>query len=67
MLSRQVAFNLFKQHGPVAIDNNTGECALRSIGIGQKNWLFSRTNTSAKTLARAMTIIETTKHTSPTF
>jgi transposase len=60
-LSRQEAFSLFLADGRVAIDNNPAERALRPIGIGRKNWLFAGADTGAKTLARAMTIIETAK------
>lgn len=42
-------------------DNNPAERALRSIGIGRKNWLFAGAETGAETLARAMTLIETAK------
>lgn len=37
------------------------ERAMRPIGIGRKNWLFAGADTRAKTLARAMTLIETAK------
>ena len=60
-LSRKDAFSLFLSDGRVAIDNNPAERALRPIGIGRKNWLFAGADTGAETLARAMTIIETTK------
>ena len=60
-LSRQEAFSLFLNDGRVAIDNNHAERALRPIGIGRKNWLFSGADTGAETLARAMTIIEAAK------
>ena len=60
-LSRQEAFSLFLTDGRAAIDNNPAERALRPIGIGRKNWLFAGADTGAETLARAMTIIETTK------
>ncbi|WP_426037739.1 IS66 family transposase [Cypionkella sp. TWP1-2-1b2] len=60
-LSRQEAFSLFLTDGRVAIDNNPAERALRPIGIGRKNWLFAGADTSAETLARAMTVIEAAK------
>jgi transposase len=60
-LSRWEAFSLFLTDGRVAIDNNPAERALRPIGIGRKNWLFAGADTGAETLARAMTIIKTTK------
>lgn len=60
-LSRQTPFCLFLEDGRVAVDNNAAERALRPIGIGRKNWLFVGADTGAKTLARAMTIIETAK------
>ena len=43
------------------IDNNPAERALRPIGVGRRNWLFAGADTGAKTLARAMTVIETAK------
>jgi transposase len=52
---------LFLDDGRVAIDNNAAERALRSIGIGRKNWLFAGSEAGAETLARAMTIIESAK------
>ncbi len=52
---------MFLADGRVAVDNNPAERALRPIGIGRKNWLFAGADTGAKTLARAMTIIETAK------
>ena len=60
-LARRASFSLFLTNGRVAIDNNAAERALRPIGIGRKNWLFAGADTSAETLARAMTIIETAK------
>ncbi len=42
-------------------DTNAAERALLPIGIGRKNWLFEGADTGGETLARAMTIIETTK------
>ena len=60
-LSRWPAFSLFLDDGRVAIDNNAAERALRSIGIGRKNWLFAGSEAGAETLARAMTIIESAK------
>lgn len=60
-LARQEAFSLFLTDGRVAIDNNPAESALRPIGIGRKNRLFSGADTGAETLARAMTVIETAK------
>ncbi len=60
-LARRASFSLFLANGRVAIDNNPAERALRPIGIGRKNWLFAGADTGAETLARAMTIIETSK------
>ena len=60
-LSRKPGLSLFLDDGRVGIDNNPAERALRPIGIGRKNWLFAGADTGAKTLARAMTIIETAK------
>jgi hypothetical protein len=60
-LSRWPAFSLFLDDGRVAIDNNAAERALRSIGIGRKNWLFAGSEAGAETLARAMTIVESAK------
>lgn len=47
--------------GWVVIDNNLAERALRTIGIGQKNFLLSGTYSGAEALARAMTAIESAK------
>jgi transposase len=60
-LSRWPAFCLFLDDGRVAIDNNVAERALRSIGIGRRNWLFAGSEAGAETLARAMTLIESAK------
>lgn len=60
-LSRWPAFCLFLDDGRVAIDNNAAERALRSIGIGRRNWLFAGSDAGAETLARAMTLIESAK------
>lgn len=60
-LSRWPSFILFLEDGRVAIDNNAAERAMRPIGIGRKNWLFAGADTGGETLARAMTLIETTK------
>jgi transposase len=60
-LSRWPAFCLFLDDGRVAIDNNAAERALRSIGIGRRNWLFAGSEAGAETLARAMTLIESAK------
>jgi len=60
-LSRWPAFCLFIDDGRVAIDNNVAERALRSIGIGRRNWLFAGSEAGAETLARAMTLIESAK------
>ena len=59
-LSRQEVRSLHLFDGRGAIDNNLVERALRSIGIGRKNWLFAGADTGAETLARAMTTIRTT-------
>lgn len=42
-------------------DHNTAERRVRPIGIGRRNWLFAGSDTDGETLARAMTLIETTK------
>ncbi|GHD99643.1 transposase [Allgaiera indica] len=34
---------------------------MRPIGIGRKNWLYARADAGGKTLARAMTLVETAK------
>jgi transposase len=60
-LSRRASFSLFLEDGRVVIDNNPAERALRPIGVGRRNWLFAGAYTGAKTLARAMTVIETAK------
>jgi transposase/uncharacterized protein YukE len=60
-LSRWTSFTLFLDDGRVAIDNNAAERALRPIGVGRRNWLFADSDAGGKTLARAMTIIETAK------
>ncbi|KEZ21171.1 Transposase [Sphingobium yanoikuyae] len=60
-LTRWPAFCLFLDDGRVAIDNNVAERALRSIGIGRRNWLFAGSDAGAETLARAMTLIESAK------
>lgn len=60
-LGRWSSFTLFLEDGRVAIDNNAAERAMRPIGIGRKNWLFAGADTGGETLARAMTLIETSK------
>lgn len=60
-LSRWSSFTLFLEDGCVAIDNNAAERGMRPIGVGRRNWLFAGSDTGGETLARAMTIIETTK------
>ena len=45
----------------MAIDNNPAECALRPIGIGRKNWLFSQRQSGAKASANIYSFIETAK------
>lgn len=60
-LSRWPSFTLFLKDGRVAIDNNAAERGMRPIGVGRRNWLFAGSDTGGETLARAMTIIETTK------
>lgn len=52
---------MFLSDGRVAIDYKPAERALRPIGIGRKNWLFAGADTDAETLARAMSVIETSK------
>jgi len=42
-------------------DNNAAERAMHPIGIGRENRLFAGPDSGAKTLARAMTLIETAK------
>lgn len=60
-LNRREAFSLFLADGRVAIDNNPAGRALRPIGIGRTNWLFSEADTGTETLERAITSIETAK------
>jgi len=60
-LTRWPSFTLFLEDGRVAIDNNPAERAMRPIGIGRKNWLFAGADAGGKTLARAMTLVETAK------
>lgn len=60
-LSRWPSFELFLEDGRIGIDNNPAERAMRPIGIGRKNWLFAGSDSGGETLARAMTLIETSK------
>lgn len=60
-LNRWPSFTLFLEDDRVAIDNNPAERAMRPIGVGRKNWLFSGSDTGGETLARAMTLIESAK------
>nr|WP_280138170.1 transposase domain-containing protein [Allgaiera indica] len=60
-LTRWPSFALFIEDGRVAIDNKPAERAMRPIGIGRKNWLYARADAGGKTLARAMTLVETAK------
>ncbi len=60
-LNRWDAFCLFLADGRVAIDNNAAERGMRPIGVGRRNWLFAGSDTGGETLARAMTLIETSK------
>ena len=59
--NRWTSFTLFLEDGPVAIDNNAAERAMRPIGVGRKNRLFAGSDTGGETLARAMTLIESAK------
>ena len=45
----------------MVIDNNPAERAMRPIGVGRRNWLFTGSDTGGETLARAMTLIESAK------
>jgi transposase len=60
-LNRWSSFCLFLDDGRVAIDNNPAERAMRPIGIGKKNWLFTGNDAGGETLAKAMTLIESAK------
>lgn len=60
-LNRWPSFALFLGDGRIAIDNNAAERALRPIAVGRHNWLFVGSDAGGRTLARAMTLIETAK------
>ena len=60
-LSRWPSFELSLEAGRIGIDNNPAERAMRPIGIGRRNWLFTGSDSGGETLARAMTLIETAK------
>ena len=60
-LNRWPSFCRFLEDGRVAIDNNPAERAMRPIGIGRKNWLFTGNDAGGETLAKAMTLIESAK------
>ena len=60
-LSRRASFSLFLEDGRVAIDNNPAERALRPIGIGRKNWLFSDVPEGAEASAFYFSLIQTFK------
>ena len=43
------------------LSNNRAERAVKEIVMGRKNWLFSQSNTGAKSIAIIMSILETAK------
>ena len=45
----------------IALDNNIAERHIRPTVMGRKNWLFSTSQTDAKTNAAFLTIVETAK------
>lgn len=60
-LNNQKALMRFLDNGKIEIDNNAAERAMRSIAIGQKNWLFAGSDSSGHTASIIYSIIETAK------
>jgi transposase len=48
-------------HGILELDNNTAERAMRSVAIGQKNYLFVGSLNGGRAATIAYTLIETAK------
>lgn len=60
-LTRMKRLRPYLDHDPLELDNNTAEQAMRSVAIGQKNYLFVGSETGARAAAIAYALIETAK------
>jgi hypothetical protein len=60
-LSRWTALSVYIDDGRVELDNSIAERAMRTLGIGRKNWLFAGSDKGGERIANILTIIETTK------
>lgn len=60
-LTRMKRLRPYLDHGFLELDNNTAERAMRSVGVGRKNYLFIGSQTGGRAATIAYTLIETAK------
>jgi hypothetical protein len=57
MLNQWDALTTYTTHGFLNIDNNAAERALRGVGIGRKNWLFTGHDVAAQRTATLYSLV----------
>lgn len=60
-LKYEETFNTILKDGNLVLSNNIAERAIKSLGMGRKNWLFSQSFEGAKATAIIMSLLETAK------
>jgi transposase len=60
-LSNWAALTRYCDDGPLEVDNNAAERALRAVALGRKNWLFAGSDDGGERAAAIYTLIGTAK------